>query len=67
MLYWAQEIPMRVNSTKSLELGESIHEEFGSWDKALKAAELHGNVYVLPPKGSRPQTAKARRSPPKAK
>jgi hypothetical protein len=53
---------MRVNSTKSLELGEGIHEEFGSWDKALKAAKLRGNVYVLPPKASRPSTPK-RRSP----
>jgi hypothetical protein len=41
---------MRVNSSEAIKLGESIHEEFGSWDKARKAAQLRGDVYVLPAK-----------------
>jgi len=41
---------MRVNSSKAIELGESIHEEFGSWAKARQAAQLRDGVYVLPPK-----------------
>ena len=41
---------MRVNSFEAIKLGESIHEEFGSWDKARKAAQLRDGVYVLPPK-----------------
>jgi hypothetical protein len=45
-----KEILMRVNSFEAIKLGESIHEEFGSWDKARKAAQLRDGVYVLPPK-----------------
>lgn len=41
---------MRVNSSEAIKLGESIHDEFGSWDKARKAAQLRDGVYVLPPK-----------------
>ncbi len=47
---WPEEIPMRVNTVKSIELGESIHEEFGSWEEARKAARLRDGVYVLPPR-----------------
>jgi hypothetical protein len=46
----AKEIPMRVNSSEAIKLGESIHEEFGSWNKARKAAQLRDGVYVLPAK-----------------
>lgn len=38
---------MRVNTAKSIALGERIHKEFGSWAKARKAAELKDGVYVL--------------------
>ena len=43
---------MRVNTAKSIALGERIHDEFGSWDAALKAAKLRDGVYVLPPKSA---------------
>ncbi|MBA3811678.1 MAG: hypothetical protein H0X27_08580 [Caulobacteraceae bacterium] len=39
---------MRVNTAKSIELGERIHETFGRWDKARQAARLRDGVYVLP-------------------
>jgi hypothetical protein len=42
-----KESPMRVNTAKSIALGERIHQEFGSWDKALKSAVLRDGVYVL--------------------
>ena len=41
---------MRVNTVESIKLGESIYNEFGSWQKARSAATLRGGVYVLPPK-----------------
>jgi hypothetical protein len=47
---------MRVNTAKSIKLGESIYEEFGSWKKARDAAELKDGVYVLPPKVAKPAT-----------
>jgi hypothetical protein len=39
---------MRVNTEQSIKLGERIYEEFGSWEKARKAARLQDGVYVLP-------------------
>lgn len=39
---------MRVNTAKSIQLGERIHDAFGNWDKAIKASQLRGGVYVLP-------------------
>ncbi len=38
---------MRVNSAKSIALGERVHREFGSWDNARKTAVLRDGVYVL--------------------
>jgi len=40
---------MRVNTAKSIALGERIHRELGSWAKVLQAAELKDGVHVLPP------------------
>ena len=39
---------MRVNTEQSIKLGERIYEEYGSWEKAIKAAQLRDGVYVLP-------------------
>lgn len=44
---------MRVNTAKSIALGGRIHQEFGSWDKALKSAVLRDGVYVLRTRPSR--------------
>ncbi len=38
---------MRVNTAKSIALGERIHKEFGSWNNARKSAVLRDGVYVL--------------------
>jgi hypothetical protein len=38
---------MRVNTAKAIQLGESIHKEFGSWEKARQASQLRDGVYVL--------------------
>ncbi len=38
---------MRVNTVKSIALGERIHREFGSWSRARQTAELRDGVYVL--------------------
>ncbi|MBV9511963.1 MAG: hypothetical protein JO303_16945 [Caulobacteraceae bacterium] len=43
---------MRVNTAKSIALGERIHKEFGSWAKARKTAVLRDGVYVLRSKSS---------------
>lgn len=39
---------MRVNTAKSIQLGERIHDAYGNWDTALKASKLRDGVYVLP-------------------
>jgi hypothetical protein len=38
---------MRVNTAKSIALGERVHKEFGSWAEARKTAVLRDGVYVL--------------------
>ena len=51
---------MRVNTAKSIALGERVHNEFGSWSKARKTAVLRDGVFVLREKGSddEPDSAK---------
>jgi len=38
---------MRVNTPKSIALGERVHKEFGSWAKARNTAVLRNGVFVL--------------------
>jgi hypothetical protein len=38
---------MRINTLKSIALGERIHKQYGSWSKALQGAELRDGIYVL--------------------
>ena len=40
---------MRINSSESIALGERIHNQYGSWQKARQAANLQDGVYVLKP------------------
>lgn len=39
---------MRVNTERSIKLGERIHGRFGSWEAARKAARLRDGAYVVP-------------------
>jgi hypothetical protein len=50
---------MHINTERSIKLGESIYEEYGSWEAVIKAATLRDGVYVLPPKQVKPDQTKA--------
>jgi len=54
MLYRAgKESIMRINSQKSIELGQQVYDEYGSWAAVLKAAKRRDGIYVLPPSHNR--------------
>ena len=38
---------MRINTAKSIALGERLHKAYGSWAEVLRAAELRDGVYVI--------------------
>jgi hypothetical protein len=48
---------MRVNTAKSIALGERVYKEFGNWAKARQTAILRNGVYVLRSKASDDQSA----------
>lgn len=40
---------MRVNTVESIELGQKIHDRFGSWEAARAAAQVRDDgAYVVP-------------------
>lgn len=42
---------MRINTDKSIKLGERIYDKFGSWDAVRKAADVKDGAYVVRPDG----------------